>query len=299
MKTYTKEEEHFLLEKYPTNGGDFCANELKVSTKSIMTKVQRMGIKLTREKRGEIIRQHKPIKQNNEYSVNPEQFLDIKSIEVAYTLGLLWADGYILRRKNECRIELRVRSDDFEHFIKTLNKLGKWRVSHRHQKDRKPQSGATISNKPLLNFLIKNDYKAKSKSSACKILSTIPPHLRHYWFRGLFDGDGCMYHNPDGLHMKLSISSSYDQDWKYINDLFNYVLFDESFFIRRKVRKNGNKFSRIEVVKRSTILKFLNYIYKGYNEDKIGLPRKYEKYLTALQREKHCADKKHYINGDL
>lgn len=235
-------------------------------------------------------------KQNNEFSVNPDQFFNVASPEAAYILGLLWADGYVLRRKttwrgnfySEYRISLTNQRDDFDVFLPTLKKVGTWRVSYRKLKKRKEQGTATVSNRPLVNFLIENDYTSKSTLSACKILSKIPDNLKHYWFRGLFDGDGCIYHNPDGLHIKISICSSYEQNWEYVEKLFRETLNESSFFIRRNIRKNGNRHSKVEVVKRSAILKFLNYIYNGYKIDGIGLTRKYEKYLRVVERDLHC-----------
>ena len=236
------------------------------------------------------------IKKTTGFSVSPEQFYAANTPEVAYTLGLLWADGYVLHRSGNGKlrntISLTNQKEDFDFFVKTLNKMGRWCVRYRKFKNRKEQGTAEISNRPLVEFLMKNDYTSKSTASACKILSTIPEHLKHYWFRGLFDGDGCIYFNPSGLHIKISIASSYNQDWKYVENLFTNTLLDKSFRIKRNLRKNGNGCSKIEVTKRSTILKFLDYIYSNYSTDRIGLPRKYEKYLKVVEREKHCAAKK-------
>lgn len=296
MKTYTEDQENFLIEFYPRNGLNFCSEKLSIPSILLKRKIQKMGIKLTKEKRGEIIRLNKPIKSTGEYSVEPSQFYTANTPEIAYTLGLLWADGYVLHKSKNGKLRNRVsianQIEDFEVFIKILNKTGRWNVTYRKLKNRKKQGNAEISNRPLVEFLIANDYISKSTSSACKILSTIPDHLKHYWFRGLFDGDGCIYFNPSGLHIKISIASSYDQDWKYIENLFNTVLCDRHFFIKKSIGKNGNKYSKVEVTKRSTILKFLNYIYANYQIDCTGLPRKYEKYLKVIEREKHCASKK-------
>ncbi len=236
------------------------------------------------------------IKKTIGFSVDPAQFYSTNTPEVAYILGLLWADGYVLHKSKNGRLRNRVsianQIEDFDVFIKILNKVGRWSVTYRKLKNRKEQGSATISNRPLVEFLMNNDYISKSTASACKILSTIPEHLKHYWFRGLFDGDGCIYFNPSGLHIKMSIASSYNQDWKYVENLFNNKFLDKSFRIKRTLKSDGSGYSKIEVTKRSTILKFLDYIYTNYRSDRIGLPRKYEKYLKVIEREKHCSAKK-------
>lgn len=234
------------------------------------------------------------IKKTSGFSVDPDQFFSAKTPEAAYVLGLLWADGYVLHKSNDGRIRNRVsisnQREDFDIFAKTLQKTGRWNIGYRKLKQRKEQGTAEISNRPLVEFLMAHDYRSKSTDSACKILSTIPAHLKHYWFRGLFDGDGCIYFNPSGLHIKISIASSVGQDWKYLIDLFENVLNETSFRVNRTRTKSGN-YSKFEVTKRSTILAFLNYIYNGYTEDKMGLPRKYEKYLAVIRRELHCANR--------
>ncbi len=296
MNTYTKSQEDFLIRFYPMNGLDFCSDKLSIPRCLLKSKVQRMGLKLTKEKRGEIIRLNKPTKPLTEYSVEPTQFYAANTPEVAYILGLLWADGYVLHKSKNGKLRNRVsitnQIEDFDIFSNILNKVGKWNITYRKQKNRKEQGTAEISNRPLVEFLMLNDYTSKSTASACKILSTIPNHLKCYWFRGLFDGDGCIYFNPSGLHINVTISSSHDQNWKYVENLFSDMLHDSHYTIKRTVRGNGNGYSKIEITKRSTILNFLNYIYQNYDNDKIGLPRKYEKYLKVIEREKHCALKK-------
>lgn len=302
MKTQItkRERDDFLRQYYSENGADWCSERIGVNRKKIVSRANQMGIKLNRSVKCAIISRTRPQKTSDEYSVNPEQFFSIKTPEAAYILGLLWADGYVLHRSpvdkktgyihEEYRIQLGSTYDDFVQFLPILERVGRWRTTYiKASKRRKRQGKATISNRPLTDFLIANDYSSKSTASACKILSLVPDHLRHYWFRGLFDGDGCIYHNPDGLHIKLSICSSYDQDWTYIRELFQSVLNEPSFFIHRTVRKNGNRFSKVEVVKRSAILKFLNYIYRGYDTDGIGLKRKYDGYVKVVDRESECS----------
>lgn len=294
------ERDAFLREHYSTHGGEWCSQRIGIDARKLTTRANQMGIKLDYDVKCSIISKTRPQKTFDEYSVNPEQFFDIKTPEVAYILGLLWADGYVLHRSpvdkktgyvhEEYRIQLGCTYSDFEQFLPILEKVGRWRVTTiKASKHRKKQGKATISNRPLAEFLIENDYGSKSSASACKILSKVPDRLKHYWFRGLLDGDGCIYHNPDGLHIKMTICSSYDQDWKYMERLFHEILDETSVFIKRTIRKNGNRFSKIEVTKRGTILKFLNYVYQNRTYDGIGLQRKYDSYLKVVERDKYCS----------
>ena len=48
-----------------------------------------------------------------------------------------------------------------------------------------------IGFKKLYNIFKEYDYDIKSTISPYKILNSIPKELKHYFFLGLIDGDGC------------------------------------------------------------------------------------------------------------
>lgn len=274
---YSEEHEQFLKENYHEKGLYFCAKKLHRTPRALCAKAHRMGLSKLRC-------QNRRKKESTEYSVNPEQFYQILKPEIVYFLGLLWADGSILQSHN--RISLTLVHNDFQNIKSILESFGKWKIrNYESSGSRQPIGVAEISNKPLVEFLHLNDYTSKSFKSACKILSHIPPELRYLWFRGLFDGDGNLYFNPDGLHIKFSITSSYNQDWTYMENIFN-ILNINNFRIKRIMsNKTGFKYSRIEITKRSCILEFLNYVYKDYDNQNIGLIRKYKLFIKCVERD--------------
>jgi len=278
----------FLKDNYSSRGAKFCSNELGFSVKRIRAKVNKLGLSLSKSFKSEIqraIAKSRPPKTASEYSVNPEQFFSIQTPEVAYMLGLIWADGTVYQKGYYNKVTLECQREDFDIFIETLFKLGKWAVSYRDRPNRKEQGAASISNKLLVKFLIDNDYKAKSAASADKILAKIPEHLQRYWFLGLIDGDGCFYINEKNSNYQLCIASSYEQDWTYLVNLFAELGIKSS--ISRRVQ-GKNKSSVIRVTNKRDIIKFGNYIYQTFDTDKIGLPRKHKKFLIindALLRQ--------------
>ena len=144
------------------------------------------------------------------------------------------------------------------------------------------QTNVITNNKRILNFLIEHDFDKKSYMSADKILSKIPDELKHYFFRGLIDGDGCFYYykpeNGSTLR-QFALASSYEQDWSYFEKLCKEK--NIKYNIKRTIGKNSSS-SVIRITNKDGILKLGEYIYKDLHEDNIGLIRKYEKYKLII-----------------
>ena len=165
-----------------------------------------------------------------------------------------------------------------------LEFIGKWNYYERKQpvESWKPSINVITNNKRILNFLIEHDFDKKSYMSADKILSKIPDELKHYFFRGLIDGDGCFYYykpeNGSTLR-QFALASSYEQDWSYFEKLCKEK--NIKYNIKRTIGKNSSS-SVIRITNKDGILKLGEYIYKDLHEDNIGLIRKYEKYKLII-----------------
>jgi hypothetical protein len=106
-------------------------------------------------------------------------------------------------------------------------------------------------------------------------LSKIPNELKHYFFRGLIDGDGSFYFKD--YTRQFALTSSYEQDWDYFERLCEYL--GIKYKIKRvinfnKKTKKENKSSVLRILGKE-IIKLGEYIYKG---DDFGLSRKINKY---------------------
>jgi len=105
--------------------------------------------------------------------------------------------------------------------------------------------------------------------------------LKHYWFRGLIDGDGCFYYYKPKLGSTLrqfALASTYEQDWGYFESLCDELQ------INYKIKRNKNlksSSSYLRITNKDGIIKLGEYIYKNY--DNIGLDRKYKKFKTITQ----------------
>ncbi len=147
-------------------------------------------------------------------------------------------------------------------------------------KDGGPCFHFCITNKRLKDYLLTNDYGIKSGASACKILSCIPESLKHYWWRGYFDGDGSIIHSARKTEM--SITSCYNQDWTFFNNLA--ATLDLVFRVERN-RSEARAASVIRMWRRKSLLAFMAYIYQGND---FGLTRKKVRYdsLRALIKQR-------------
>lgn len=268
---WKQEEINFLKENYPKFGAKFCSEKLERSVGAIHTKSYLLKIKPSKETLKRINTQvqlkYNDERPNSDFNINIEQFLDIQKPEVAYFLGFVWADGYIVRQE----LRLSILEDDMNIIKPTLNKIGKWNYNLRVRNGGRPICSAITNNRKLFKFLENNDYKIKSGASADKILRKIPEHLKHYFFRGLVDGDGHIGKD------KISISSNYEQDWNYVTNITKALTIDS--YIYRNVVNSKSKYSVVEINGKNSLI-FGNYIYQNIEIDKIGLNRKFESYIN-------------------
>lgn len=193
-----------------------------------------------------------------------------------YLLGLLWADGFLSKTKNDFTIAIEAQKDDINSIQEVFVNTGIWMTYERQRNKKwKIMNKKYLSNKIVWTYLFNNDYTYKS-CSPCKILQTIPENLKYYWFRGYFDGDGTI--GKYTRSRNLGFTSCKDQDWKFLINLYNQLNITNYFSITEKY-KNGSS-SKIRLCRKDEISKFLKFIYpNGYD---FGFKRKYNKFIEIL-----------------
>lgn len=279
---WTKEDEDWLLVNYPKLGPNKSAEFLDLRKKQIENRVHKLKIKIPTEFKN-LLQSIKASKCN----INPDLFYNIKTKEITYLLGLIWADGFLNASKNGYNHSLgfTMVKEDIDIVKPVLKIIGKWNYYERKQpiESWKPSINVITNNKRIFNFLVEHDYHKKSYISANKILSKIPDELKHYFFRGLIDGDGCFYYYKPEIGSTLrqfALTSTYEQDWGYFETLCKKL--NIKYSIKRTINSKSSS-SSIRITNKDGIKKLGEFIYNNFNEDKIGLVRKYIKYTQIIR----------------
>jgi hypothetical protein len=197
--------------------------------------------------------------------------------EFIYFLGFLWADGFIERN----RIGIEILEDDARTIIDDISKIDFLKICtmNRHRKDRRPQMTIYFCNSKMYDTYFSKYFTNKSISAPISLLEAMPSELRRYFYLGLIDGDGCFYFNEKNKIRQFYITSSFDQDWSHIINLFDEINVNQ-YEIRKIENKNGNRSSYIRVKKYNEIQSIFNYLYpNGYE---FGLKRKFDKCKSII-----------------
>ena len=253
---WNEDEINFLTKEYPLTDRYHCSDVLGIPVEQIVYKIRVLNLK-------------------KEKSLNYTEFENITNSYTAYILGFMWADGHVT---NDGRhFNIGGVKEDIDEIESLFFKLGNWgkSIQDRSKNGWKTAVYLIGSNKEIYDFLIEHDYGKKSKISADKILSKIPNDLKHYFFRGLIDGDGSFYYKD--YTRQFALTSSYEQDWFYFEKLCNEL--EIKFKVRHvtNINKKTNKENKSSIIRilGKEIIKLGEYIYQG---DDFGLSRKLIKY---------------------
>jgi len=299
-KYYTKEETNWLKENYPIYGSIYCAEKLKVSIKQLRSKIDRLKLKknvIDISNEINFIEENYPIhgsiycaeklnisldlvrsrvsrlKLNKIDKIDIKQFKDIKTKEVSYILGLIWADGTI--RYGNSHISISLVNDDMICLKDIFMNTGKWNynIINLDKYGYKKQGRIDIGNTKLHKILSDYGFREKSTISPTKLLKSIPHNLHHYFLRGLIDGDGCFYINKKHHTYQFSISSTINQDWNYMIEICNKLNINYRIDTTNKIKSKSSLF---RICRKKDVITLGNYIYQDFS---FGLNRKYQKFL--------------------
>lgn len=272
MKRYTLNEKNWLRENYSILGSHECAKILNRPLASIRITANNMGCYIPLKLRNDL--HSKTLIKKFIPSILPSTFKNVNTKEVAYILGLWWADGWITY-KDSYSVDIKLISKDFDNIEWIFYNIGSWKKYIRKSTEGHQQTtNLRLSGKELVDYLMTLDYHTKNKS-AIKVINTIPEELKCYWWRGYLDGDG----HINSLHpYRLGFSGPHDQDWSFLPNQYNF---------RNRVVIGKQSFSNVVLIRKNEIYDFGSFIWKNYENDKIGLERKYNKFLELKNKVKN------------
>jgi len=269
---WSNEEKYIINQYYPIEGVN-CYSRISNKTKNnIIDFAKKYKLRVSKSGKSTIY-----LNRKKKYIINKDLFFKVNHPEESYILGLLWADGCLRNGKDgDNSIRLTLKSEDAVDVKELVFHSGNWsEKTWKHNQNKNLVTKYACCDKVLYDYLVGMGYKNKSYESADRIISSIPEYLRHYWWRGYFDGDG----HISICGKCLSITSTHEQNWEFIK----YLPTNSKPKVKQYKFKNKNdkinKCSRLcfygEISKN-----FLNYIYGG---EIFGIKRKYERYKSPVR----------------
>lgn len=269
----SEEVENFIIDNYSDHGVSWCVENSQLTKNQINGIVKKFNLKISKVVSRQV-RSKAKTRKAEDCKVNHENFLNIVRQEEAYILGLLWTDGHVSKDTNG--IIFSTTSPDDYYFYPIFQKTGNWgyckSASGHGWKD---HISINTSNFYLREFLLKHNFRDKEKGFS-QLYALIPKEFQNAFLIGLVDGDGCFYINKQKGLYRFSVCSSYDQDWTAFEEILRRLQIN--WKIERTQSKSGS-YSKIHIFGRERVKKFGDLLYKDYETDKIGLPRKYTKFL--------------------
>jgi hypothetical protein len=270
-----------VINDYPLLGAKQCSIKyntsynkiywIKIKYNLILNENIRIQIKKNAINLRKIIQDKKNIKHLVDENVFMNKFIK----ESVYLLGFIWGDGYILNTGKNNQIRIECITEDINQLKPIFKKTGVWKYYKRLRINKKREvTIALTSNKNLVEFLIQNDYKNKSKTTPEKIWNLIPDEYKKYFILGWIDADGCFYWNEKNCCRQFYISGSYEQNWSVFENLL--ISLNANYKIIRINKKT--KYSYIRITDKLSINKIGKYIY----DDIIPFQRKFEKYKLII-----------------
>jgi hypothetical protein len=206
-----------------------------------------------------------------------EKYFKTWSIEMAYFLGFICADGHLATHRNMLSIQLHTKDKYIlENFKNFLNYDG-----NIYLRTNFPSANLWISSKEITQDLM-NFGLTRYKSQELRWIEQIPDQYVSHFVRGYFDGDGhvglAQAHNPNNKNLVIKLVSTFP----FIQRL--KLEFEKHYGSEcGSIRDNITYYELIYTGSNHT-KSFLDWIYKDSTEE-TRLKRKYDIYNEFINKE--------------
>jgi intein/homing endonuclease len=223
---------------------------------------------------------------NRKYELD-ETFLDnIDTQEKAYFLGFMYSDGNVHKRESNFKIVIHNKDKHILHKFSDMF----YGFDNIQDDDDQYVSFRVYSVKLTLKLI--EHGCVPNKTFKLSFPKTVPEHLLNHFFRGLFDGDGCLRLNEE--NRAFINLTGYKP---FLEEIQEYLTKTLGIFVRISDYKDKPNVSDILIHRNLDMLKMLDYLYKDAT---IYLDRKYNKYLDMkiAISETVEANPQHYVKYD-
>lgn len=268
---WTEQESQFLIANKDNLTVEQIAIKLNKTRSAVASKINHMGI-------GNKV---------SSYTYDKTYFKHIDTIEKAYWLGFIMADGCVSAREKDgkwLRLSIALQARDIEHLNKFIMNINGDMIPREYEvglgdKSHKTCS-ITINSDEMARDLIKQNV-CVNKTYDFKTHPKLPNDLFTHYLRGYFDGDGCLYFAENLKTRKRAKSveiTSYSEQ-----SLVDFKTFLEGFGILSSVYINkGRNTYRLAICDLSNMTKFLRLMYDN-STPQSRLDRKYKKFKEFIE----------------
>ena len=206
-----------------------------------------------------------------------EKYFKTWSIEMAYFLGFICADGHLATHRNMLSIQLHTKDKYIlENFKKFLNYDG-----NIYLRTDLPSANLWIISKEITQDLM-NFGLTRHKSQELKWIEQTPDQYVSHFVRGYFDGDGhvglAQAHNPNNKKLIIKLVSTLP----FIERL--KIEFQKNYGSECGSIVDNNTYYELVYTGPNHTKSFLDWIYKDSTEE-TRLKRKYDIYNEFINKE--------------
>ena len=213
-----------------------------------------------------------PLNRKRLYSVDDDFFETINTIEKAYILGFIIADGHNNIPKNLLSIQLHPQDTDILEKINTA--MGSTNPIHFYQYGKTKKACLGINSKQICSDLL--NLGITQNKTYDVIIPKITPELLKYLVLGIFDGDGSIsIDNARYNKGNLTITGT-KEIIQTISELIKTECNVNTYIYERHKERDNNNYT-LSICGNLQIIRLLDWLY---DDTTIFLNRKYEKYMV-------------------
>lgn len=215
------------------------------------------------------------------YTYDKTYFDKIDTHEKAYILGFLYADGWVIKKSENCyTLGICLKRED-RYMIEFIKNSLKYNgiINDSYDKTRKKyKSGINIYSNELSKSLINLGMLPKKSSIDFKMPEIDKKYINSFIY-GYFDGDGTIYKFKNKYNSEYIGISICSPTYNILSNFKDYLLYNNIYsnIICDKRNHRNNKYKNmynLTICRQKEVLKFINLITKDFNK---GLIRKLEK----------------------
>lgn len=222
-----------------------------------------------------------PSERSTKHSIDSSVFDNIDTHEKAYWLGMLYADGGLVKNKSSYTIGLtlhrvdRYHLENFKAFLKSSHPI--------HDRKDKEASSIAISNAHLCNSLINKGISLR-KSLVIKFPYWLDKRFINSFILGVFDGDGSISHRKRKRYLTEQCSFNIVGSEQLLLGISKII--KEELNISTEVKPTSTIF-RITIEGNLQLKKLSQWLYRDQKHFLVRKKEIFQNYVNNYKKEEN------------